>query len=154
MTYRGTFEHALDAKYRLTIPSRFRAPLSAGVVLAPSPEIEEGAPRAVAIWTPAEYDDYMRSVLQGMNPASPDARQLTRFFNGMSFEMELDSAHRVMLPSLLREYAGLEKEVTVTGSGQYLEILDRAAHASSLEESLNRLPELLSRLGGANGHTA
>ena len=58
MTFRGTFEHALDAKHRLTIPAKFRAALAGGVVLAASPEIEPGAPRTVAIWTPEAYDAY------------------------------------------------------------------------------------------------
>jgi MraZ protein len=68
LTFRGTFDHALDAKHRLTIPARFRGTLADGVVLAPSPEIEPGAARAVAIWTPADYDTYTDSVLSGLNP--------------------------------------------------------------------------------------
>ena len=52
MTFRGTFEHALDAKHRLTIPAKFRGALANGVVLAPSHEVETGAPRTVAVWTP------------------------------------------------------------------------------------------------------
>ena len=148
MTFRGTYEHSLDAKYRLTIPSRFRAALAGGVVLAISPEIvEANAPRAVAIWTPDEYGEYSRSVLEGMNPASPRARQLKRFLNSMSLETELDSAHRVMIPDFLRSYAGLSKEVTVLGSGEYLEVLDRGAHARNLEASLDLLPGLLASLG-------
>jgi MraZ protein len=148
LTFRGTYEHSLDAKYRLTIPSRFRASLAGGVVLAVSPEIvEANAPRAVAIWTPAEYDEYSRSVLEGMNPAAPKARELKRFLNANSFETDLDSAHRVMIPEFLRSYAGLSKEVTVLGSGEYLEVLDRSAHTRSLQASLDRLPDLLASLG-------
>jgi MraZ protein len=147
LTFRGTYEHSLDAKSRLTIPSRFRAALAGGVVLAFSPEIEPGAPRAVAIWTPDEYDEYSRSVLGTLNPGSPKARELGRFLNGNSFETELDSAHRVMIPDFLRSYAGLSKEVAILGSGEYLEVLDRSAHARSLQASLDRLPELLASLG-------
>lgn len=148
MTFRGTYEHSLDAKYRLTIPSRFRAALAGGVVLAISPEIvEANAPRAVAIWIPDEYDTYSRSVLEGMNPASPKARELKRFLHASSFETELDSANRVMIPDFLRRYADLTKEVTVLGSGEYLEVLDRGAHTRTLQASLDRLPELLASLG-------
>lgn len=147
LTFRGTYEHSLDAKYRLTIPSRFRAALAGGVVLAYSPEIEAGAARAIAIWTPEEYDAYTHSALATKNPASPVARELKRFFNNNSFETELDSAHRVMIPEHLRSYAALSKEVTVTGSGEYLEVMDRAEHARSHAASLDRLPELLASLG-------
>jgi MraZ protein len=150
LTFRGTFEHALDAKHRLTIPARFRGALADGVVLAPSPEIEPGAARAVAIWTPEAYDAYTGSVLSGLNPASATARELNRFFNNNSFETEPDSANRVMIPEHLRNYAGLDKDVVVTGSGAYLEVWNRAAHAQSFEATLDRFPELTARLG----HTA
>jgi MraZ protein len=151
LTFRGTYEHSLDAKYRLTIPSRFRASLADGVVLAISPEIvEANTPRAIAIWTPGAYDSYSGTALAGLNPASPTARELMRFLNANSQETELDSAHRVMIPDFLRRYAGLTKEVTVLGSGDHLEVVDRAAHERSLEASLDRLPELLASLG----HTA
>ena len=68
MTFRGTFEHALDAKHRLTIPAKFRGALANGVVLAASHEIEAGAPRTVAIWTPEAYDQFTSSTLAGLNP--------------------------------------------------------------------------------------
>jgi MraZ protein len=150
LTFRGTFEHALDAKHRLTIPARFRGALANGVVLAPSPEIEEGAPRTVAIWTPEAYDQYTSAVLGGVNAASPIARQLTRFYNNASSDTELDAANRVMIPSHLMSYAGLDKEVTVTGSGDCLEVWDRQAYTRNFEDILSRIPDLTASLD----HTA
>ena len=147
MTFRGTFEHALDAKHRLTIPAKFRGALADGVVLAPSPEIAEGAIRAVAIWTPEAYDEYTSSVLGGLNAASPTARELKRFYFSASFDTELDAANRVMIPTTLLDYAGLAKEVTVTGSGECLEVFDRAAHEQSFADVLVRIPDLTARLG-------
>jgi MraZ protein len=80
IAFRGTFEHALDAKHRLTIPSKFRAALASGVVLAASPETTKAAPRCIAIWTPEGYDAYTRAALADVNPLSPRARDLKRFF--------------------------------------------------------------------------
>ena len=150
MTFRGTYEHALDAKHRLTIPAKFRGALADGVVLAPSPEIGVGAPRTIAIWIPAEYDEFTRTVLAGLNPSEPRARELKRFYNSMSFDTELDSANRVMVPSSLMSYAGLTKEVVVTGSGECLEVWDRTRHAENFAEVLDRIPQLTASLG----HTA
>ena len=150
MTFRGTFEHALDAKHRLTIPAKFRGALADGVVLAPSPEIEAGAPRTVAIWTPEGYDEFTRAVLAGLNPSEPRARELKRFYFNASFDTELDAANRVMIPTNLMGYAGLAKEVVVTGSGECLEVWDRASHAQNFEDVLNRIPDLTASLG----HTA
>jgi len=147
LTFRGTFEHALDAKHRLTIPAKFRGALSSGVVLAPSHEVEVGAARTVAIWTPEAYDAFTSSSLAGLNPFSPKARELKRFFFNASFDTELDAANRVMIPTPLLDYADLQKEVVVTGSGECLEIWDRARYAHNFQEVLTRIPDLAASLG-------
>jgi MraZ protein len=150
LSFRGTFDHALDAKHRLTIPSKFRAALANGVVLAASPETSKQAPRSIAIWTPEAYDSYTAAALAGLNPISPDARELKRFFFNNSHDAELDSANRVMIPAPLMRYAGLDKEVVVTGSGECLEVWDRAAYAAYNEGVLTRFPDIAASLG----HTA
>jgi MraZ protein len=147
LTFRGTFEHALDAKHRLTIPAKFRGALASGVVLAPSHEVEPGAPRTVAIWTPADYDEFTGTSLAGLNPSSPTARELKRFFFNASFDTELDAANRVMIPTTLMEYADLTKEVVVTGSGECLEVWDRARYAHNFEDVLTRIPDITASLG-------
>jgi MraZ protein len=147
LTFRGTFEHALDAKHRLTIPAKFRGALANGVVLAPSHEVEPGAPRTVAIWTPEAYDAFTTTSLAGLNPFSPKARELKRFFFNASFDTELDSANRVMIPTPLMDYAGLQKELVVTGSGECLEVWDRARYAQNFEAVLTRIPDIAASLG-------
>jgi MraZ protein len=147
LTFRGTFEHALDAKHRLTIPAKFRGALANGVVLAASNELEVGAPRAVAIWTPEEYDAFTTSTLAGLNPVSSRARELKRFFFNTSFDTELDAANRVMIPAHLIKYAGLDREVVVTGSGECLEVWDRARYVQNFEELLTRIPDIAASLG-------
>jgi MraZ protein len=147
IAFRGTFEHTLDAKHRLTIPAKFRAALAVGVVLAASPETTENAPRSIAIWTPDAYDEYTTAALAGISPLSPKARDLRRFFFNYSHDTELDSAHRVMIPSTLMDYAGLDKDVVVTGSGECLEVFDRRSYASYSEDVLTRVPDIAASLG-------
>ncbi len=147
MTFRGTFEHALDAKHRLTVPSKFRAPLSGGVVLAASHEVATGSPRSVSIWTPESYDEFTAQTLSGLNPVSPTARELKRFFFNSSFDGELDSANRVMIPPPLMRYAALDREVVVTGSGECIEVWDRSAYDLYREDVLTRVPDLAASLG-------
>jgi MraZ protein len=145
--FRGTFEHSLDAKHRLTIPAKFRAELAGGVVLAASMETDPDTPRAMGIWTPGEYDAYTSAVLQDFNPASPRARELNRFFFGNSLDTELDGANRVMIPTNLLEYAGLSKDVTVIGSGQCLEVFDREVYDAYSKGVLTRVSEIAASLG-------
>jgi MraZ protein len=147
LIFRGTFEHTLDAKHRLTVPSKFRAALSGGVVLAASPETTPGAPRSIAIWTPDAYDAYAAAALSGHNPLLPDARDLKRFFFNFSHDAELDAANRVMIPQSLMDYAELDKDVVVTGSGECLEVFDRVKYGGYSDDVLVRAPEIAASLG-------
>ncbi len=147
MIYRGTFEHALDAKHRLTVPAKFRAALAGGVVLAASHEVSEGSPRSVSIWTPDAYETFTTATLDGLNPLTPRARELKRFFFNSSFDSELDSANRVMIPPPLMRYAELGKDVIVTGSGECIEVFDRGAYDRYSQDVLTRIPDIAASLG-------
>jgi transcriptional regulator MraZ len=142
LIFRGTFEHALDAKHRLTVPAKFRAALADGVVLAKSFETSSGAPRSIAIWTPDAFETYTDAALQDLNPMEPKARELRRFLFNNSFDTELDSAHRVMIPPPFISYASLDKEVVVTGSGACLEVWDRPSYRSYNEDVQTRVPDI------------
>jgi MraZ protein len=142
LTFRGTFEHALDAKHRLTVPAKFRAELAGGVVLAASPETSPGAPRSIAVWKPDAYEKYTEAALQNLNPMEPKARELSRFFFNNSYDTELDSAHRVMIPPPFMKYASLDREVIVTGSGDCLEVWDRTGYQAYNEDVLARIPDI------------
>ena len=147
MTFRGTFEHSLDAKHRLTVPAKFRAALAHGVVLAASPETTPGTPRSIAIWTSEGFDSYAEAALGRLNPISSQARELKRVLNNNSHDTELDSANRVMIPPGMMRFAGLDKDVVVTGSGDCLEVWDRGVYEAYNEDALNRFPELAASVG-------
>jgi MraZ protein len=147
LIFRGTFEHALDAKHRLTVPSKFRATLSSGVVLAASHEVAAGSPRSVSIWTPEGYEAFTAETLSGLNPSSPKARELKRFFFNSSFDTELDSANRLMIPPPLMSYASLAKDLVVTGSGECIEVWDRSSYYGYRDDVLTRIPDITASLG-------
>jgi MraZ protein len=147
LNFRGTFEHSLDAKNRLTVPSKYRAALSNGVVVALSPESTPGAPRTISIWVAEDYDAYASAALAGRNPIDPVARRLKQILNNNALDTELDSAHRVMLPAKWLADAGLGKEVVVTGSGDCLEVWDRAAYNAYNQEGLSHFPDIAASVG-------
>jgi MraZ protein len=147
LTFRGTFEHALDAKHRLTVPAKFRAALAGGVVVAASHEVAEGSPRSVSLWVPEAFEDFTARALGSLNPLSAPARELKRFFFGGSFDYELDSANRVMIPPVLMRYANLHKDVIVSGSGECIEVFDRTAYDAYHEDVLTRIPDIAASLG-------
>ncbi|MGO9750589.1 MAG: division/cell wall cluster transcriptional repressor MraZ [Solirubrobacteraceae bacterium] len=150
MIFRGTFEHSLDAKHRLTVPARFREAFANGVVLAKSPEAKRGAPRSISLWRSEDYDAHVTAALDGRNPILPEAQELSLILYANSHDTELDSAYRVMIPENMLRYAGLDKDVVVTGLGNRVQIWDRAAHAVYNEDVLSRFTEITASLG----HTA
>src|SRR3954464_2556139 len=141
MAFRGTFDHTLDAKNRLTIPAKFRASLAEGVGLA------KGLERCAPGGAPGGDDGDVRTALAGLNPLSEPARKLGRFFAANSLDTELDAAGRVMVARVLLDHGELRKEVVVTGAGDCLEVWDRAAWADYNEALSHELPDIAAGFG-------
>jgi MraZ protein len=116
--FRGTFDHTLDAKNRLTMPARYRSALAEGVVLAMPVDQQP----CVGVWRPQQYEDFSRRALAGVPPLSGKLAELERFFYGSSQDAELDAAGRVIVPAFLSEHARLAKEVVIVGAGDRLEL--------------------------------
>jgi MraZ protein len=116
LAFRGHYEYTLDAKNRLTIPAKFRAALSDGVVLAKSLEA------CVEIWTPEGWERFSERAMGSRDPFNPAARRLGRYFHAGSYDAQLDAAGRIMLPPPLIEHANLRKELVVIGNGESIEV--------------------------------
>jgi transcriptional regulator MraZ len=123
MAFRGSFDHTLDAKNRLTIPAKLRRLLAEGAVVA----LQRDAEECIAIWCTADFDAYVDGLLDGIHPLSEDYGNIERFFNAYSAEIELDAAGRVMIPRHLLEKTGLGRDVVVVGARNRLEVWDREA---------------------------
>jgi MraZ protein len=139
----GEFEHSLDDKGRLAIPAKFRPELGQGLVLT------RGLDRCLFGWPLAEW----RSVAEKLGRLSmmhADARRLQRLLFSGALDTQLDRLGRVLVPSFLRSYAGLQDVTVVAGVLNRIEIWDRsqwAAERSAAEEQSSELAEHLSELG-------
>ena len=141
MAFRGHFEYSLDAKNRLSIPARFRTAFSSGTVLAKDPE------PCVAVWTPDSHEAIIERALGGLNPMGSEYRKLSRFYQGNSFEIELDASGRVTLPPPLLTHSGIEKEVVVVGVGDHLEVWGGERWRSQQDSLDKEIEEVTERLG-------
>ncbi len=138
MAFRGHYEHSLDAKNRLSVPARFRAAFSEGLVLV------RWLDPCIAVWTPQGLTDFTDRAVGELNPISPKARKLIGFFAGGAFDAELDSAGRVTLNQSLLDHAGIDKEVTVVGLRDHVEVWDRGRWRQAQEgvvEEIERIAE-------------
>ena len=141
MAFRGHFDYSLDAKNRLTVPTKFRANFSSGIVLA------KGLEPCITVWVPEEFDNWTNSFLSNLNPVSAERRKLTRFFAGSSFDVELDSAGRVTLNAPLLAHAGIAKEVVMVGNLDHLEVWDRKTWESDQKQLADEIVGIAESLG-------
>ena len=141
MAFRGHYEHSLDAKNRLSIPARFRASFSNGTVLAKDPET------CVAVWTPESHEAIIERALSGLNPMGSRYRKLSRFYQGNSFEIDLDANGRVTLPPPLLAHAGIQKDVVVVGVGDHLEVWGKERWTREQEDLDAEIGEVTESLG-------
>ncbi len=141
-TFHGTFDHTLDAKNRLTVPSKFRSTLAGTVFLV------KGAEPCLSVYPAETYRAMATAALAGMNPLSAQTRELKRLFFSSAAGVELDGAGRIQLPARFMEHAGIaSREVVVAGAGDCLELWDRATWESYDADLAQRAPDLTASLG-------
>ncbi len=120
----GTYEHRIDTKGRLVLPSRFRQELGECVV------VSMGMGAYVSLYTPLEWE-LLLGRLQNVPPSSGSrAKDLCRVLLATANEVLFDAAGRILLPPLLREKAVLEQDVVVVGQRNHVEVWDRARWSS------------------------
>lgn len=140
----GEHEHSIDDKGRLTLPARFRVPFAGGIVLT------RGLDKCVHAYTPEGWKNLREARIATVDPFSEDGRQIQRFFFSAGSESNLDRQGRVPIPPALAKYAGLEREVVVTGVNDHLEIWDRAAWREQADHFEGSAEDVAERL--ATGH--
>ena len=120
LTFVGEFRHSLDNKGRLIIPSRYRQSFGEKIYLC------KGFEPCLLIVTPEEIEKIEKKVRED-SLTNKAVRSFTRaFFSGM-VDVGFDSQGRILIPANLREYAGIQEEAVVAGTGFYVEIWDRKA---------------------------
>lgn len=117
--FMGEYSHSIDEKGRLIIPSKFRFELGETFVLT------RGLDGCLCVYPQAEWN-ILESKLRALPLTNKNARTITRFLVSGAASCELDKQGRILVPAALREYAGLEKEVVVTGNLERIEIWDKA----------------------------
>ncbi len=137
--YKGKYNHTIDAKGRLIIPSKFRDALGDEFV------ISMGMDGCLFAFDEQGWQSFEQS-LNDMPMNKKDIRNLTRFFLAGAADVEVDKQGRILIPAELREFAGLEKDVTLIGVGARIEIWSKErweAESSELgvEDTLEKLSD-------------
>jgi len=119
--FRGRYEHTIDPKGRLSIPSRYREELTArGVTTLVLSEGDH------CVWAfPLDAWEQLEERLRQHPQLSPERRNVVRVMVASAKECPVDRAGRTLIPPELREFAGLKREVMITGALEWFEIWSR-----------------------------
>ena len=111
----GEYNHTIDAKGRLIIPSRFREVLGDEFV------VTKGMDGCLFVFDNPEWQAFEEK-LHKLPMIDKGARQFTRFFLAGAASVEVDKQGRILLPAVLREFAGITKDAVLVGVGSRVEI--------------------------------
>ena len=137
----GRYEHTIDSKGRLAVPARYRAALERGLV------ITRGIDRCLTIYPLAAWEALAEKV-NALPLADANARALRRLFFAEAADATLDGQGRIVVPTALRAYAGLEEQATVVGMNTSIEVWSPARWAEQAALLEGDGADLAERLAG------
>ena len=143
MLFTGEYEHTIDAKLRMAIPSEVRAVLDPavhgeGFYAAP------GQNGALWIWSSRKFEELVNAMDASLLPED-EVMAFDDFFFSQAARLEIDSAGRVRLPERLLRSAGIDKTVTILGVRDHLELREPGEWAAMLEEKRRTQGDIMRR---------
>lgn len=126
----GEYTHTTDDKGRLTIPAKFRGELAAGLV------VTRGLDRNLMVY-PLQGWSELAEQIASQPMGSQDVRSFRRRVFSGAVDLVPDRQGRILLPTYLREFAGLNGEVVIAGMYDYLEIWSAEAWQAVREAAEN-----------------
>jgi MraZ protein len=114
----GEHQHSLDAKGRVILPAKYRDQLAGGAF------VTKGRGKCLCVYPAEEFGEVAQQVREASKRGDKELQAARTFFAGAA-EVVPDKQGRVAIPQPLREYAGFERDVVVTGVFSRIEIWDR-----------------------------
>ena len=139
--FMSQYNHTVDAKGRLIVPSKFRERLGDEFV------VSKGMDGCLFVYA---IDDWkvFEAKLASLPLINQEARQFARFFLSGAQYVTVDKQGRILMPQDLREFAGLEKDVVLAGMGGRIEIWSLENWDKNSEEvDINQISQGMINLG-------
>ena len=139
----GQYEHSLDAKGRLIMPSKLREDMGEKFI------VTKGLDGCLFGFSKNEWQNFEEK-LKTLPLTNKNARDFVRFFLSGAIECEIDKQGRFLIAGNLREYANLEKDVVIIGVGTRLEIWAKGKwenYNSDANISADEIAENMTMLG-------
>lgn len=119
--FMGEYHPALDEKGRVAIPVRLRKAFGENAVINKL-IITHGFDKCIMAFREEDWRDFVANRLQPLSQADPMNRMRLRFLMGGASECELDKQGRIIVPAYLKEYAEIDRDVTMLGLYNKIEI--------------------------------
>lgn len=139
--FMGEYNHTIDAKGRLIVPSKFRETLGDTFV------VTKGLDGCLFVYDNEEWGIFEEK-LKSLPITNKEARQFVRFFLAGAAEVEVDKQGRILVPNVLREFAELNKDVVLIGVASRIEIWSKERfEGMTAYEDMDEIAEHMAELG-------
>ncbi|MCR5407241.1 MAG: division/cell wall cluster transcriptional repressor MraZ [Lachnospiraceae bacterium] len=138
--FMGEYNHTIDAKGRLIVPAKFREELGEAFV------ITNGNDGCLNIYTEEAWETFLGKLK--LLPNNRDTRSIVRKFVSQANRVEVDKQGRILIPTVLRDYAELDKDVVLAGAIDKIEVWDKSRwDAETDADDIDDITERLADLG-------
>ena len=137
--FMGEYHHSIDDKGRLIIPAKFRSELGDKFI------ITRGIENCLFAYPEKRWEEIVHK-LESLPFTKKDARNFTRFFLSGATVAEFDKQGRINITSPLINYASIEKECIIIGTGDRLEIWSEDAWNSFFDSASINMSDIAENL--------
>ena len=139
--FMGEYNHTVDTKGRLIVPSKFREQLGETFV------VTKGLDNCLFVYDNTEWN-ILEEKFSALPITNASARKFARFFLGSANICEVDKQGRVLLPAGLRDYAKIDKDTVLVGVGSRIEIWSKELWIqANTYDDMNEIAENMEGLG-------
>lgn len=142
----GEYEHSIDRKGRMIIPSKFRQAFKENLV--ERFYVTRGLDGCLFLFAEDEWHSQEQK-FKAIPFTKKDGRQFNRLFFSGAIELEIDKQGRVLIPHYLKEFARIKRDIVIVGVSNRIEIWSKErwqefynAHKESFEELAEKLVDL------------
>ena len=139
----GEHEHTIDRKGRLIIPSRFREVMKEHYTerfMA-----TRGLDKCLFLFPEDEWRA-QESRFRALSFTKQEARRFNRFFFSGAAELSFDRQGRVLIPSYLKDYAGIKRDVVLVGLSNRVEVWDKEGWKKFYEQGKDHYEQVAENL--------
>lgn len=139
--FMGEYNHTVDIKGRVIVPSKFRETLGDEFV------VTKGLDGCLFVYDMKEWNVFEEK-LKSLPITNKDSRQFVRFFLAGAATVEVDKQGRILIPGVLREFAELTKDVVLIGVASRVEIWSKERwNGTASYDDMEEIAEHMADLG-------